>query len=167
MKFMRPEDLHLAARGSGRTCSSGCVPCSKPRPASTTWTCALDVPADLPAVEGDPEPARAGVPEPRAERVPGDARRRPAAHRARGRRGRLVAIDVEDTGVGIAPENLSRIFDLYFTTKPSGSGIGLSLVFRTVQLHDGDIEVQSTPGRGTTFRVQLKQAARMFESVGG
>ena len=62
----------------------------------------------------------------------------------------MIAVEVEDTGVGIAPEHLSRIFDLYFTTKAHGSGIGLSLVFRTVQLHNGEIEVQSTPGRGTT-----------------
>jgi signal transduction histidine kinase len=72
-------------------------------------------------------------------------------------RGR-VEIDVEDTGIGIAPENLKRIFDLYFTTKEKGSGIGLSMVYRIVQLHDGDIEVQSTPGRGTRFRLVFPQA---------
>jgi signal transduction histidine kinase len=64
----------------------------------------------------------------------------------------------EDTGVGMPPEQLARIFDLYYTTKEQGSGIGLSLVYRTVQLHDGEIEVQSIPGRGTTFRVTLQQA---------
>jgi signal transduction histidine kinase len=68
---------------------------------------------------------------------------------------RRVEIDVEDTGVGIPPENLGRIFDLYFTTKEKGSGIGLSMVYRIVQLHDGDIEVQSTPGAGTKFRILL------------
>ena len=51
--------------------------------------------------------------------------------------GRRVSIDVEDTGVGIPPENLQKIFDLYFTTKEKGSGIGLSMVYRIVQLHDG------------------------------
>ena len=65
---------------------------------------------------------------------------------------------VEDTGVGIAPEHLDKIFDLYFTTKDHGTGIGLSMVYRIVQLHDGEIEVESTPGRGTTFRVLLQQA---------
>jgi signal transduction histidine kinase len=73
-------------------------------------------------------------------------------------RGRRVEILCEDNGVGIAPENLNRIFDLYFTTKEGGSGIGLSLVYRAIQLVDGEIEVQSTPGRGTTFRVLLPQA---------
>ena len=71
---------------------------------------------------------------------------------------RRVEIDVEDTGVGIPPENLKRIFDLYFTTKEKGSGIGLSMVYRIVQLHDGDVEVQSTPGHGTRFRLIFPQA---------
>jgi signal transduction histidine kinase len=69
-----------------------------------------------------------------------------------------VEVDVEDTGVGIAPENLQKIFDLYFTTKETGTGIGLSMVYRIVQLHDGEVEVQSTPGRGTRFRLVLPQA---------
>jgi signal transduction histidine kinase/HAMP domain-containing protein len=72
---------------------------------------------------------------------------------------RQVELVISDTGVGIPPEHLSRIFDLYFTTKDAGSGIGLSLVYRTIQLHDGHIEVQSTPGRGTTFTIRLPQAA--------
>ena len=71
---------------------------------------------------------------------------------------RQVELAISDTGVGIPPEHLSRIFDLYFTTKESGSGIGLSMVYRTIQLHDGHIEVQSTPGRGTTFTIRLPQA---------
>jgi signal transduction histidine kinase len=71
---------------------------------------------------------------------------------------RRVEIDVEDTGTGIPPENLSRIFDLYFTTKEKGTGIGLSMVYRIVQLHDGEVEVQSTPGSGTRFRLIFPQA---------
>ena len=73
-------------------------------------------------------------------------------------RGRRVKLTVSDTGVGIKPEHLQRIFDLYFTTKEKGSGIGLSMVYRTVQMHDGEIEVQSTPGKGTTFTILLPQA---------
>jgi signal transduction histidine kinase len=72
-----------------------------------------------------------------------------------------VEVRVEDTGVGIAKEHLPKIFDLYFTTKDHGTGIGLSMVYRIVQLHDGDIEVESTQGRGTTFRVLLPQAAEV------
>jgi two-component system, NtrC family, sensor histidine kinase HydH len=73
-------------------------------------------------------------------------------------RGRRVAISFIDSGVGIKPEHLQRIFDLYFTTKAKGSGIGLSMVYRTIQMHDGEIEVQSVPGAGATFRVLLPQA---------
>ena len=69
-----------------------------------------------------------------------------------------VEVDVEDTGVGIAPDHLDKIFDLYFTTKEKGSGIGLSMVYRIVQLHDGEVEVQSTPGSGTRFRLIFPQA---------
>ena len=71
---------------------------------------------------------------------------------------RRVEVDIEDTGVGIPPEHLGKIFDLYFTTKEQGSGIGLSMVYRIVQLHDGEVEVQSTPGRGTRFRLIFPQA---------
>jgi signal transduction histidine kinase len=72
-------------------------------------------------------------------------------------RGRVEVI-VEDTGIGIPPENLARIFDLYFTTKDTGTGIGLSMVYRIVQLHDGEVEVESTPGHGTRFRLTFPQA---------
>lgn len=71
---------------------------------------------------------------------------------------RRVSLTVEDTGVGIPPEHLPRIFDLYFTTREAGSGIGLSMVYRAIQLHDGSIEVQSTPGHGTVFTLTLPQA---------
>jgi len=78
-----------------------------------------------------------------------------AGQRAPGNR---VEVQVEDTGVGIPPEQLGRIFDLYFSTKEKGSGLGLSMVYRIVQLHDGEIDVESTPGKGTTFRVRLPAA---------
>ena len=92
--------------------------------------------------------------------TPGDPGRTASTLRVtcEGARGRNVAISFADTGVGIKPEHLQRIFDLYFTTKAKGSGIGLSMVYRTVQMHDGEIEVQSTRGAGTTFRVLLPQA---------
>ena len=69
-----------------------------------------------------------------------------------------VELRVEDTGEGIPAKDLPKIFDLYFTTKEGGTGIGLSMVFRIVQMHDGEVEVESTPGRGTTFRVYLPRA---------
>lgn len=69
----------------------------------------------------------------------------------------FVRIDVCDTGEGIAPEHLGRIFDPFFTTKPvgKGTGLGLSLSYDIVTKHGGRIEVQSTVGSGTCFRVFL------------
>jgi signal transduction histidine kinase len=66
---------------------------------------------------------------------------------------RLVRIAIGDTGRGIPPENLSRIFDPFFTTKDdwSRTGMGLTLVHKTVEEHGGQVQVQSEPGRGTTF----------------
>lgn len=64
-------------------------------------------------------------------------------------------IRVTDAGPGIPPEIQDRIFNLYFTTKPQGSGIGLATTFRVVQLHSGTIDFVSEPGRGTTFRLRF------------
>ena len=66
-----------------------------------------------------------------------------------------VRAQVIDQGVGIPPEELDNIFRLYYTTKPDGSGIGLSLVYRIVQMHGGSIEVDSKVGKGTTMTVTL------------
>jgi signal transduction histidine kinase len=64
-------------------------------------------------------------------------------------------IRISDTGVGIPPELRDKIFRLYYTTKPEGSGIGLAMTFRIVQLHDGSIDFTSEPGAGTTFVLRL------------
>jgi PAS domain S-box-containing protein len=69
--------------------------------------------------------------------------------------GRQAVLAIADTGEGIASEVLPRIFDLYFTTKKEGSGIGLSMCYRIVQLHSGVIEVSSEPGQGTTFTLRF------------
>ena len=68
-----------------------------------------------------------------------------------------VWIEVEDNGCGIPPENLERIFEPFYTTKPvgKGTGLGLSLSWGIVQRHHGKIDVRSEPGRGTIFRVIL------------
>jgi signal transduction histidine kinase len=62
---------------------------------------------------------------------------------------------VSDTGHGIAEGDLPQIFEPFFSTKAEGSGIGLALVYRVVQDHDGQIEVRSQPGVGTTFLLTL------------
>jgi len=76
-----------------------------------------------------------------------------------------AVLSIRDTGSGIPPEKLNRIFDLYFTTKATGSGIGLALTYRIVQLHGGVITVasdtnSSSPTHGTTFALRLPLAGR-------
>jgi len=86
--------------------------------------------------------------------MPQGGRLRITARRSRDGR---AEIDFEDTGVGIPPQELPKIFDLYYTTRSEGSGLGLSLVYRIVQLHDGEIQVASTPGKGTRFTITLPE----------
>jgi signal transduction histidine kinase len=64
-------------------------------------------------------------------------------------------LTVADTGVGIPATRREKIFQLYFTTKKDGSGLGLAMVYRAVQLHGGSIEVESELGQGTRFRILL------------
>lgn len=64
-------------------------------------------------------------------------------------------IRISDSGTGIPPELREQIFRLYFTTRKEGSGIGLAMTFRIVQLHDGTIDFTSEPGKGTTFFIRL------------
>jgi signal transduction histidine kinase len=75
------------------------------------------------------------------------------------RRSEMAEISVTDTGRGIPPENRQKIFQLFFTTRPGGSGIGLASTFRIVQLMNGSIDFTSEIGRGTTFRIELPLAA--------
>jgi signal transduction histidine kinase len=158
LKFMRPEDLKLQPVNVGELLQ-GIARVVEPDAASANIRIVCDCPPDVPWVQGDPEPLRQAVFNlaiNACQSMPSGGTLRLSAQAASGRR---VVLTVEDTGVGIPPMHLSRIFDLYFTTKAGGSGIGLSMVFRTIQLHDGEIEVQSTPGTGTTFRILLPQAA--------
>ncbi len=63
--------------------------------------------------------------------------------------------EIKDTGPGIAEEDLTYIFDPFFTTKKSGTGLGLTITHRIIEEHDGNIEVESKPGAGSTFRVLI------------
>jgi signal transduction histidine kinase/HAMP domain-containing protein len=77
-----------------------------------------------------------------------------------------VEIKVADHGVGIPPEDWPKIFSLYHTTKPSGTGVGLAMSYRIVQLHDGSIDFSSEVSRGTTFRLTLPGGKAHFKAGG-
>jgi signal transduction histidine kinase len=68
---------------------------------------------------------------------------------------RRVAIEIEDSGIGIEPANLDRVFNPFFSTKEGGTGLGLALTQKIVEDHGGSIDVRSTPGVGTSFRIVL------------
>jgi two-component system sensor histidine kinase PilS (NtrC family) len=76
-----------------------------------------------------------------------------------------VAITVRDRGKGMTPEQRKRLFEPFYTTRGDGTGLGLAIVHRTVTDHGGDIEVESAPGAGTTFRLTFpRTASRTAES---
>jgi signal transduction histidine kinase len=69
-----------------------------------------------------------------------------------------VSLVVADNGPGIPLEVREKVFQLYFTTKEKGSGIGLAMTYRAVQLHNGTVDFESETGRGTTFRLKFPAA---------
>ena len=72
-----------------------------------------------------------------------------------GQTGDVVLLEVRDTGPGIPPDALGRVFEPFFTTRDQGTGLGLAIVHKLVEAHHGHIEVESQPGKGATFRVVL------------
>jgi signal transduction histidine kinase len=156
LKFSRPEDLKLQPVPL-KLLFDEVVPIVRPEAERTGVTLDIDC-DDAIEVNGDPAMLRQAflnLALNAVQAMPDGGTLRVTCGAAHGNR---VWVSFADTGVGIAPGHLQRIFDLYFTTKERGSGIGLSMVYRTVQMHDGEVEVQSTPGAGTTFRLLLPKA---------
>jgi len=154
LRFMRPQEIAF------KTCDLNALLASVTALVEAEWQSrgvrfALDLDPALPAISADEELLRqavmnllqnacqampdGGVVTLRSERLGREA----------------VCISVRDEGTGISPEDVDKIFKLYYTTKPDGNGIGLALVYRIVQLHDGVIDVDSEVGRGTTMSVRL------------
>lgn len=73
-------------------------------------------------------------------------------------RGGRVCVEVEDDGAGIPDEIKGKVFDIFFTTKPQGAGLGLSQVYRTVESHKGTISVRSEAGKGSAFLIELPRS---------
>jgi len=76
------------------------------------------------------------------------------------RDGRFVKISIQDTGIGMAPKVLEKIFDPYFTTKHEGSGLGLAITQSIIGKHQGHVRAESQPGAGSTFHIYLPASAR-------
>lgn len=117
---------------------------------------ALRLPPELPSVEGSRDKLKQvfiNLLSNARDAMPGGGTLSVVARAARGG----VTVTVHDTGVGIRPENIGRIFDAFFTTKKelSGVGLGLSVSYGIIQQHRGSIEVKSGVGEGTTFIIQL------------
>jgi PAS domain S-box-containing protein len=155
LKFTRPEDLQLTSvRLPGLL--DEVVRLSEAEARSTGVEIVTEVASDLPPVYGDRELLQQVI----GNLVRNAIEAMPAGGRLELGAGQCedgVEIVVSDTGVGIEPELIDQIFDLYVTTKSQGSGIGLSVVYRIVQLHGGEITVESRKGEGARFKVRIPQ----------
>ncbi len=83
------------------------------------------------------------------------------------RDGSHAVLTITDTGVGMSPEDVEHCFDAYFSTKKSGTGLGLATTRRIIQEHEGTIAVVSEPGRGTSFRIVLPLVVEIAGKRGG
>ena len=75
-----------------------------------------------------------------------------------------VVYEIEDNGVGIPPRELERIYDVFYSTRKGGTGLGLAVVRRIAQSHGGKLEIESEPGRGTVARVRFESIAPPVEA---
>jgi signal transduction histidine kinase len=157
LRFVRPQDLRLGPVDVNALLT-GLVRVAAPEAAAGNVEIVLDLSAGLPPVTADVEligQACTNLVTNAIQAMPAGGTLALASRRAA--RG-AVEIRVADQGVGIPPEDLDKVFRLYFTTKPGGSGIGLALVYRIMQMHDGRIDIESTVAKGTTVTLTLPAA---------
>jgi PAS domain S-box-containing protein len=157
LDFTRPMDIHLEATQLAKLLRE-VLEIAQPQLQKASIHLAQLLPIDVPEVYVD----RALLKQAVLNLVLNAAEAMPNGGQLRlmlSRRGEMAEISVGDTGKGIPLENRQKIFQLFFTTRPGGSGIGLASTFRIVQLHNGSIDFTSEVGRGTTFRIELPLAA--------
>lgn len=177
LRFARVKDLNRTSASLGRLVEE-LVDFFVPTARQANIEIKTYVPADLPAVSLDVElfkqallnlllNAQQAMPEGGELTIQASACRAPSAERQarsaeEGPRSALgasrsthIELSLIDTGQGMAPEVLAKVFKPFFSTKPGGSGLGLPMVKRIVEAHGGAIEAQSEVGRGTKFTIQL------------
>jgi PAS domain S-box-containing protein len=157
LDFTRPMDIRLEATQLAQLLNE-VLEVAKPQLQKSSIQLAQLLPIDVPEVYVDRALLKQAVLNlvlNAAEAMPGGGQLRLVLSR----RGEMAEIAVGDTGKGIPLENRQKIFQLFFTTRPGGSGIGLASTFRIVQLLNGSIDFTSEVGRGTTFRIELPLAA--------
>jgi signal transduction histidine kinase len=154
LKFMRPQELTLKPVDLNAMLQSvGALLEAESQSHGVRFV--LELAADLPPVSADEELLRQAFINILQNAVQAMPHGGAVRIRTRAEGVDWVRVVVTDQGVGIAPEDLDKIFKLYYTSKPGGSGIGLSVVYRIVQLHDGTVVAKSQPGRGTAMIVRL------------
>ncbi len=157
LDFTRPMDIRLEATQLADLLKE-VLEVARPQLQKSSIQLAQLLPIDVPEVYADRALLKQAVLNlvlNAAEAMPGGGQLRLVLSR----RGEIAEISVGDTGKGIPLENRQKIFQLFFTTRPGGSGIGLASTFRIVQLLNGSINFTSEVGRGTTFRIELPLAA--------
>lgn len=157
LKFVRPQELRLVPVNLNALLAE-VARLSAPEAAQNGSQIALDLAPHLPPAMGDAElleQAYTNLVTNAIQAMPGGGT---VTLATRLLPEEAIQVRVSDTGVGIPPEDRDKIFRLYYTTKPNGSGIGLSLVYRIIQMHDGHIDVESAVGQGTTMILTLPAA---------
>ena len=150
-----------AARSTSTPSSTTCCRCSSTSSRTGSIQVRKELAADAADRAGHRVQAAAGVPEPVPQRARRDAEGRLADDRHARRRATARSSRSADTGSGIPAEQLSRIYDPFFTTKEigKGTGLGLSITYGIVQEHGGTITCDSAVGQGTRFTLSLPLAA--------
>ena len=157
LKFVRPEEIRLAPVPVEALLAEA-ARLMAPEANRAGVRIAQDVAPDLPPVAGDAELLQQALTNLVTNSIQAMPKGGTVTLGARIGPDGAVEIRVADEGVGIAAQDLEKIFRLYYTTKSQGSGIGLSMVYRTVQMHDGRVDVESEVNRGTVMILTLPVA---------
>jgi hypothetical protein len=164
LDFTRPVEMHMEDISLAEVLS-GVIELARPQIERANVTVKMKLASDLPAARGDQELLRQAVLNlvlNAVEAMKDGGQLSILLERA----GDNAVIRVGDTGKGIPPEQRGRVFQLFFTTRKGGSGLGLATAFRIVQLHNGSIDFHSEVGRGTEFRIELPLARNLSSPTG-